>query len=399
MSCDRCNEERENHIKYCRHCGTDLTVPNGGVACKECARSRISGHHFCRVCGRDVSNDPIQEDCASCAEYRDRGHRFCAVCGKPIVVTGYPIPEQQPSLTPSFVLMSLSVVAGLMILLFELVTAFVKLPDVIGGLEGMEYWMFILTPNVHDLFLLNDMGMRIVYVVEALIVLASVSYLVYSAIKKAKTSDNRYNALKETALYEVICLNGLLFVFQLVYIFIFVDIGQSTPDLSNLAYTMFALMNASVYEEFLCRICLIGLPVMIVYLVSRKAELPFYRYLLGGFEFKPWMWALVLLSSIMFAWGHYDGWGLWKMVPTLLFGLITAYIFIKYGVYATISIHFLTDFLVSETWLLGTDLPTMLSMLMLLGSAVALGCIPHYYRKLRGIYRDLSAKKGGEAVE
>ena len=80
-------------------------------------------------------------------------------------------------------------------------------------------------------------------------------------------------------------------------------------------------------------------------------------------------------------------------MPTFLFGLITAYLFIKYGLYATVSIHFLTDFMLSESWMTGNDLSVTLSLLFMLASLLALGAIPFYYNKVRGIVTGRSTKK------
>jgi hypothetical protein len=168
---------------------------------------------------------------------------------------------------------------------------------------------------------------------------------------------------------------------------------EDLKDLDSVVVAMFSLMNASVYEEFLCRICLLGLPIAIVSLILRKKDVPAYRYLLGGFEYRRWMIVFVLFSAAIFAVGHLSGWGTWKIVPTFLFGLLTAYLFIKYGVYASISVHFLTDFLLSETWMTGSATPTMTALALMLASILALSAIPHYYRKVRGIVAGWSAKK------
>lgn len=396
MSCDKCNEERVKHIRFCRTCGADLSIPNGGAPCDYCSRSKALGHRFCNVCGRDLSNDPDSpEMCSQCETYRSKGYRYCAVCGRPLGNV-YPHPYIRPEPKVSFILMSISVLTSMFILAYEAFTGVVKLPVVMEGLEGHTYSLFILAPHVVDIVEIGHVGMRFLYVLELGIVLICIGYLFYSAFLKYKESDGDKESLCNTGLYEVICLNGVLFIFQFVYVMLCGALGTETSpiDFPDVAISMFALLNASVYEEFLCRILMIGLPVLVVYLIKGDRKLPAYRYLLGGFEFKNWMWIPVLVSAIVFGIGHISGWGLWKLVPTTLFGLLTAYIFIKYGVYATISIHFLTDFLMSETWLTGTNLPIMLTLLLLASAIMALGSIPFYYRKIRGAIQKGSTKSG-----
>lgn len=393
MTCDRCNEERARYSRYCSHCGADLSIPNGGLPCDNCASCRANGYRFCNVCGRDVSSDPLPEHvCPGCEEYRRAGYNFCGVCGKP---TGSRAPVNRPPMDIPFILMTLSVIICTFIMLYEAYVGIAKLPYLMDALEGMRYELFILTPYVTKLFEIGDTGMRVIYVLELLIVVASLAYLLYSAFSKFRKSGYDKESLKETGLYEAICLNGLLFLFQLIYITICTSFGavEDLKDLDSVVVAMFSLMNASVYEEFLCRICLLGLPIAIVSLILRKKDVPAYRYLLGGFEYRRWMIVFVLFSAAIFAVGHLSGWGTWKIVPTFLFGLLTAYLFIKYGVYASISVHFLTDFLLSETWMTGSATPTMTALALMLASILALSAIPYYYKKVRGIVAGWSAKK------
>ena len=399
MSCDRCNEERAKHNRYCSYCGTDLSVPNGGAPCQFCSRSKSMGHHFCNVCGRDLSNDPSTYDvCPGCQEYRDAGYRFCAICGRSL--------RSQQGVVPAFqrkgdgpriplILMTFSVLLGVGILIYEAFAGIVKIPYLMDAVEGLHFWLFIITPEVTDILELNDTGIRILYIAELIAVLCSIAYLIYSAVMKALTSKDGIASIQETGLYEAICLNGLLFLFQMAYVMICMANGVDidSVEFGDVAESMIALMNASVYEELLCRVMMLGLPIGIICILAKKKDVPAYRYLLGGFGFKGWMWVFVLLSAGFFAAGHLSGWGLWKLIPTFLFGLMTAYLFIKYGLYATISIHFLTDFIMAETWVTGSDMSVTLAMMMFFSALLALGCIPTYYRRMREVLSNLSTKK------
>ena len=389
MSCDRCNHERARHCRYCSYCGADLSIPNGGAPCDYCPRSKEMGFTFCNVCGRELSSDPMPERgvCPGCEEYRNAGYRFCAICGKPLRGDHRDVPARPSNRTGvkvTFVISSIAVLLGTFILLYEAYTGTVKVPDLMDGLTGYRYTLYILTPKVTGILTIGDTAIKVLYVVELGIVLVSLAYLLYSAFDKY-LETGRHESLRETGLYELICLNGMLFVFQIVYVMFCLSMGTEVDpaEFDGTADAMFSLMNASVYEEFLCRICLLGLPIMIVSLIVGNKDVPFYRYLLGGFGFKRWMWVFVLLSAAFFALGHLGGWGMWKIVPTFLFGLMTAYVFIKYGVYATIAVHFLTDFLQSEMWLTGSDTTVTLTMMIFFSSVLALSAIPYYFGKIR----------------
>ena len=389
MSCDRCNHERARHCKYCSHCGADLSIPNDGAPCDYCSRSKENGFRFCNVCGRDLTSDPVPDRrvCPGCEEYRNAGYRYCAICGKPLNNYLHNVPArlpQRPAVKITFILSTIAVLMGMFILLYEAYTGTVKVPDVMEGLTGLHYRLYILTPKVTGILTLGDTAIKVLYIVELGIVLICLAYLLYSAFDRY-LETGRHESLRETGLYELICLNGMLFIFQLIYIMVCISMGTEIEpsEFDSTAQAMFALMNASVYEEFLCRICLLGLPIMIVSLLIGSDDVPFYRYLLGGFGFRRWMWIFVLFSAAFFALGHLEGWGAWKILPTFLFGLMTAYLFVKYGVYATISVHFLTDFLQSEMWLTGSDTSVTLTLMILLSSILALSAVPYYFGKVR----------------
>ena len=386
MTCDKCNKERAEHNRFCSSCGADLSIPNGGTPCEYCSKSKELGHAFCNVCGRELSSDPVLNPniCSYCKEYRDAGYGFCGRCGKDLKRN---VPAQShvaPATKILFTMSTIAVAMALFIISYEAFTGTIKLPAVMEGLEGFEYNLFILTPFVTKILTIGDIGSRIIYVVELIIVITCIVTLLYTAFKKYRKTGEK-ESLRETGLYEVICLKGILLLFETIYILICKNLGTDMGEITfpSVAESMFSLMNASVYEEFLCRICLLGLPIAIVYLIMGKKDVPFYRYLIGGFEFKKWMIVFVLFSASVFALGHLTGWGWWKIVPTFLFGMLTAYTFIKYGVYATISIHFMTDFMMSEVWLTGSATSATLTTLMLLSSLLALSAVPHYYRKIR----------------
>ncbi len=394
MSCDRCNHERARHCRFCSYCGADLSIPNGGAPCDFCSRSKGMGFTFCNVCGRELSSDPMPNTgiCPGCDEYRNAGYRFCAICGRPVGHV-HNVPARQPSgngIRVSFILVSISVLLGIFVLLYEAYTGTVKVPYLMDALDGYRYTLFILTPKVTGILTIGDTAVKVLYIVELGIVLICLAYLFYSAFDRY-LETGRHESLRETGLYEALCLNGMLFIFQIVYIMFCISMGAEidTIGFDNTADAMFSLMNASVYEEFLCRICLLGLPIAIVARLLGDRDVPVYRYLIGGFGFRRWMWAFVLLSATFFALGHLGGWGMWKIVPTFLFGMMTAYLFIKYGVYATISIHFLTDFLQSELWLTGSDVSVTLTMMIFLSSVLALSAVPYYFGKVRRILSGL----------
>jgi hypothetical protein len=129
-------------------------------------------------------------------------------------------------------------------------------------------------------------------------------------------------------------------------------------------------MNAAVWEEVICRIALIGLPLMLLGIA--KNEKGAWKGLLGGTGVNRFAIVLIFISSAIFSYGHLAGWDLFKMIPTFVTGLALGYLFVRYGVYASIMLHFLVNYMSSVSWVfdsLGADL--MLSLFIL--SVVVLG--------------------------
>jgi membrane protease YdiL (CAAX protease family) len=108
----------------------------------------------------------------------------------------------------------------------------------------------------------------------------------------------------------------------------------------------FALANASVAEEIFTRIIYIGIPLLIIDYGIRGRYKRFHKYFIGGgFETDKVTISLIVISSLIFGFAHYPGWGLWKVLPTTVAGLALGYLFVKKGIHAAIILHFLTNYM------------------------------------------------------
>lgn len=109
---------------------------------------------------------------------------------------------------------------------------------------------------------------------------------------------------------------------------------------------LFLLANASVWEELIVRVLLLGLPLIAVDLVRGMETKRLHRYVFGG-RIKI-MWgeaALVIISSMIFGFAHYEAWGLWKVFPASVAGVAFGYMFLKHGLPAAVMLHFSFDYL------------------------------------------------------
>lgn len=327
MTCPRCNEEREKGGVFCRHCGSDLRDP-----CPHC--SDHPGDAFCRRCGRrlDRPKPGIMGMAKTVALYAG------LLCG--------------------------------LILLLEFVTMWLKLGDVISSASELTFGGFYwLDPMPQTMFTVSGNWIVLVYVVEAAIVTLCLWKIVKEVLKTRKDGGD----LTGTAGLRLPMIYSVSFVLNVIVMVVFNE-HVSTPDIDGSINMIISLLHASVYEELYCRLLCLGLPILVVSLILArgKTEEPWYRYLLGGFGYRKWMLIFLILSAFLFGLAHYDGWGAWKVIPSFVMGLFIGYLFVRYGLYAAISMHFLTDFALSATWLIAGNLGMTITALSLL-SMVVLG--------------------------
>jgi hypothetical protein len=107
-----------------------------------------------------------------------------------------------------------------------------------------------------------------------------------------------------------------------------------------------AFAEASVWEEVLSRILMLGVPLLVLHTWTRQREQRKWRYIVGGgFHIDTAAFVLIVFQALIFALAHVAGWDLWKVLPTLLSGMAFGYLFLKKGVWASIILHFTFDYL------------------------------------------------------
>ena len=109
---------------------------------------------------------------------------------------------------------------------------------------------------------------------------------------------------------------------------------------------LFLLANASVWEELVIRVLMIGLPLIAVDAAMRRGLRKPHKYVLGGgISIGRVEVALILVSSVIFGFGHLEGWGVWKVFPSGLAGVAFGYLYLRHGLAASILLHFSFDYL------------------------------------------------------
>lgn len=156
-------------------------------------------------------------------------------------------------------------------------------------------------------------------------------------------SAYRKNPFQE--LSELYALN-IFFSMLVVYIFLMFGYTPHTPGIGKIPVwqQMLSLLHASVYEELIVRTVFLGIPVYLFYIFRGERVSPIRIF--GGYgKITRVGVVFIVLSAIIFAAAHVSAWGFWKMIPTFVGGLVLGYLYIRYGIYASIMLHFMTDFI------------------------------------------------------
>ncbi len=291
----------------------------------------------------------------------------------------------------SLVLFMILLALNLATLLY--VTGALMVPNVVGGgLTNIP--IFTIFPVLAILFYITDGVAVIVYftLIIATIVYSYIHFALFDGKGLSRLISSPIQSivprLRSRNRWVMVCQLFLASTFfQVTFILILNAIGiETNPPTGNgpepLWLTMFSLANASVYEEFISRMIMIGLPMFVgsIFLrtlaVSRggagtpagqttgRYVLGSVRYLYGGtLSRKSPKIVLIpaaffgLLSSIMFGLAH-QGWGAWKLLPAFVAGLALSYVFLRGGILAAVLLHFAVDYL-SAIALLSLDDPAI----------------------------------------
>jgi len=159
--------------------------------------------------------------------------------------------------------------------------------------------------------------------------------------------------------------NAIILIFKLFMVGVFINViyniitmlvfqgGVEEPEFLEKArfwQLVFGLARASVYEEVIARILLLGVPLYFFHRFFNRDAFErskgIKNYLFGGgLEIDRWTLVLLLFSSVVFGLAHLEGWNIYKVVPTTIVGITMGYLFIKKGLPASILLHFMFNYL------------------------------------------------------
>lgn len=314
------------------------------MTCPKCEECRNLGYHYCSGCGEALIL------CPECEKWRASGATFCGACGTRLRNTNYTANVRKPLSTTDALrgAATVSCIFVAILMIAEFIAVITKTGEVFDIISaGCTNAIILLVPQLVYVTTISGIALDIYWVFILAMFIASVIW-VFARSTKLFNKDILHNpdAAEETPLYWISLLFGSIIIMELAIIFVesMLGYGLDVPDglpegatgLSVLAY-----VDAGVWEELVSRVVWIGLPMMII-AVYKKNPQP-WKYLMGGFGFSKASVALIIISTMVFAFAHADGWGFAK-VPLVVFGgLVMGYLYTRFGLLASIFYHSLTD--------------------------------------------------------
>ncbi|MCL2143683.1 MAG: CPBP family glutamic-type intramembrane protease, partial [Methanomassiliicoccaceae archaeon] len=259
-------------------------------------------------------------------------------------------------------------------LFFEIYAVFWTMDGISAGMGGYRLGILFLVPSPVLLFYVGGVAAKFYYIFLVTAVIVSFILVLYNSregLLRVLRGDT--DRMDDMPMYGVATLFAMYISMNLILVLLVSSFGYdpaSPEDPAEEWMLWYSLLNASVWEEVICRVLMIGVPLMAAGLALK--EKGSWKRLFGHSEMDRFAVVFIIFSAVMFAYGHLSGWDLFKLIPTFVCGLALGYLFVKYGLYASIMLHFLVDYLSSFVWMFDSVAADMLLSLFIL-SMVVLG--------------------------
>ncbi len=254
------------------------------------------------------------------------------------------------------------------------------------GSSGAELTIFVAIVPAPVGFYAGGIAIQAWFTFVVVVVLLSFSGSIYGLIASLKSGAGERARKREDSGIE---LTAKLFMATVFFLFFYqlilslFRVEPVSPDFDSMAraHLIYGLVNASVNEEIITRVLLLGIPLFFIEL--GRVKRPLWRYVLGGgFSVNVLTVLLIVFSSVMFSLAHFigGGWDPFKFPGTFLSGLVMGYLFVKKGLFASIIFHFTTNFffISLDLWPDNNMILSVLVMVWLLMAAAGAYFFVHY---------------------
>ncbi len=253
---------------------------------------------------------------------------------------------------------SIKEIVSFIVVIFVLIILAINIGAMIFGayyivpfIHGKYFYVpiYILIPFPYFLTAIWGISAYFWYIILAVIITASLILLIYYGIipyfrKFFKMPFSyKHNGFQDLA--EL--LSFTMFFTMLVYLIVNL-VGGNPKSIGIEKYPLYfqilQFLHASVYEEIISRFLFLGIPVYIIH-IARGEKVSPIRVFGGKFQIKIPELTFLLISSAIFGLAHMESWGWWKVAPAFVAGLAMGFLYLRYGMYASILFHFTNDFM------------------------------------------------------
>lgn len=300
------------------------------MPCDGCERAREEGSRFCPECGSPLN------DCPRCESARLEGSVFCPKCGRHLAK-----PPEQKSILSLAATVATALV--LILLVMELAYMVVGIPGTWSGAANLEMDILLLIPTLVSVGTLSGIPLQLFWILLVTVILVSAVVVLRDSIPTFIDPRKRTEAEKTSLHWISVLMCVSLLISMLLALMTVAD--TEIPELPSgmSAEALLSYANAAVWEEVISRMAYIGIPMLVLGVACKKRNS--WRYLLGGFGMSRVAMVLIFISALVFGFAHMSGWGLWKVLPTFISGIMMGYLFVRFGVHASITFHFITDYM------------------------------------------------------
>jgi len=344
--CPRCDAFTMKGASFCGECGK-------GLDCPHCDSFRTDNSIFCGACGR-----PFR--CPYCAGYADSGADYCGKCGTNLIGD---FPQQERKNGNALVKIALSIILLIgALLIFETFALFDGAMSVVWMLEdsnGIRLSIYVPIGRFFNEFIVIAVlkgNAALAYWAIVVAAIAISAFMVFKDLimnlgRTVRERNERH--MESSALFWISMSLSIYLLFSLAYSLLLLMLGMEITVPGGigdgLSSDRFQFANAAFWEEIADRVLYIGAPLAAITLIATK-NLKSLKCLIGGVEMSKVAVILIFTSALIFALAHQVNWSFEKVPPVMFGGLLFGYLFIRFGLFACITFHFIVDYLTSFAW-------------------------------------------------
>jgi len=293
------------------------------------------------------------EKCQDCEYWAEQGAAFCGRCGRMLAEPADLPVKKKTNLTERDSFQNKLLIIGALLVPFILIISIIYI--IAGYAEGQASF--------------NALG-NVYYGILIVIVLLCFAYAVKSVLGSIRTSRDPEASAANSGLASAGMAVAVLITITIVYVLLtsfMQDIDPSYFDKYTKLQMAVMLLAAGAEEELIFRMLMVGVPSAVLFAAVRKPHAS--HALLGGFGLSKAAWIIIIVSGLAFGLAHLSSWNFAKVPQAAIGGIVFGYIFVKYGIYASILAHSTLDCLTVTVYALGDWFDATLSLgLLALGS-------------------------------